>query len=39
MKLTKPYMDKISPIGDFKYPIGDIIPNWGYYTQLGIYFC
>ena len=21
-------MDKISPIGDLKYPIGDIIPNW-----------
>ena len=25
---TNPQWDKISPIGDFKYPIVNIIPNW-----------
>ena len=27
-KITYPKWDKISPIGDLKYPIGDTIPNW-----------
>ena len=28
--MPNPQLDKISPMGDLKYPIGDIIPNWVY---------
>ena len=27
-QITNPQLDKILPLGDLKYPIGDIIPNW-----------
>ena len=27
-QIPNPQLDEISPIGDLKYPIGDIISNW-----------
>ena len=33
-----PQLDKISPIGDLKYPIGDMIPNW-VFSSVSPLFC
>ena len=31
--------NEISPFGDFKYPIGDILPNWVFSSVSPLFIC